>query len=214
MYIIYSSNATHNEKFQRQIYIGKVSWRNIVRKKSIEERIQKAREEFSRPFVEVDEIVKILSCCLKDNSIDGDIMIYESLSKNIDYKDIMRKYNTNGEGHIIWLEFVEKGHVAVVGAGKDIGFPRNEKRGTWSILSKILNIEWDTSKVIIIPIRGLDVSSVGIKNVDNVLKCRNGVEYCIGQYLIENNIPILNYYQHINYSEKFWNKCKKNNYWL
>ena len=55
------------------------------------------------------------------------------------------------------------------------------------------NIEWDASKVIIIPIRGLDVSCVGIKNVDNVLKCRNGVEHCIGQYLIENSIPILNY---------------------
>ena len=84
--------------------------------------------------------------------------------------------------------------VAVVGAGKDIGFP---EKGTIGILKSFADkgkVEWYKSKVIIIPKRGLDKESNGIKNVDNIFKCRNGVEHCIGEYLIENSVPILNYH--------------------
>ena len=177
-----------------------------------DERIKKGQEELNKSVVKDVEILRIISECLKEKGIDGEVLLVESIPQNINFEDIMTYYNTNGEGHIIWIEFVKSGHVAVVGAGKDIGFPQNRNKGTWSILSKLSNVEWDKTKVIIIPIRGLDKRSFGLKNVDNLLKCRNGVEHCIGEYLIKNNVPILNYYQHRNYSEKYWNECEKNNY--
>ncbi len=176
-----------------------------------DERIKKGQEELNKSVVEYNEITRIIYECLNKNNINGEVLT-ELSPQNINYKEINEKYETNAEGHIIWIQFVKSGHVAVVGAGKDIGFPKNKKSGTWSILSKLSNVEWNKEKVIIIAIRGLDKESVGLKNVDNLLKCRNGVEQCIGEYLIKNNIPILNYYQHRNYSEKYWNNCVQNNY--
>lgn len=128
-----------------------------------------------------------------------------------DIKEILKTHKINGKGHIIWVAFVNSGHVAVVGAGTDIGFFKNKKRGTWRILSK-LDVDWYEDKVIIVPVRGLDNKSNGLINVKNVLKCRNGVEHCIGEYLIEKKDSILNYYSHKNYLERYWNECKKRNY--
>ena len=179
-----------------------------------EERIKKANNEQSKPAVSVEKIEELLDSCLKDNGIEGKIIRFEDDVKKINYKEIMRNYETNEEGHLIWIEFVTSGHIAVVGAGKDIGFPRNKNVGTWRILSSLENAEWDETKVIVIPIKGLE-SIHRKKNGDyikNILRCRDGIEYFIGDYLIDNDVPILNYYQHKNWSEEYWEECKKNNY--
>ena len=176
------------------------------------ERVKKGQDELKKTAVEKSEVLGIISECLKKKGIDGEALLIEPASKNIDYKKIMDTYKTNGEGHIVWVQFVNSGHVAVVGAGKDIGFPKNEIKGTWSILSKLSDVEWDTKNLIIVPVKGLDNKSNGLKNVKNILKCRNGVEHCIGEYLIEKKVPILNYYSHKNYSVKFWEKCEERNY--
>lgn len=175
------------------------------------QRLEKAREELRKTPVRDSEIVKLISKCLKENNIDGKVITVDLSLQDINYKEIMEKYETNAEAHIIWVQFVKCGHVAVVGAGKDIGFPQSGKLGTGFILSGLHCVEWDKTKVIIIPVKGLDEKN-GIKNVDNILKCRNGVEHCIGEYLIKNNVPILNFYQHRNYSECYWGKCEKQNY--
>lgn len=180
-----------------------------MKKKTLAERVKKAKEEYLKPHKDPEIILSMINECLKLNKIDGNA--YKISPKEINYSDICNKNKTNGEGHIIWVQFVKGGHVAVVGAGKDIGFPKG-KRGTWSIIKDVDGVQWETSEVIIVPIRGLDAGSVGIKNVDNVLKCRNGVEHCIGDYLIDNGVPILNFYQHKNYSDDFWLKCKKQCY--
>ena len=182
-----------------------------MQKKSLNERIKKAQEELQKTVIEERDILDLISKCLSEQKIDADVYV-EPAPRHINYKDIMDTYGTNGEGHVIWVEFVKSGHVAVVGAGKDIGFPRNEKKGTWCILSKLLNVDWDVTKVIIVPVRGLNQESYGIKNVDNLLKCRNGIEHYIGEYLINSGVPVLNFYQHKNYSERYWNACKKRNY--
>lgn len=180
------------------------------------ERVIKGREELDKPAVERTEVKKILSDCLKEKGISAEVLTINPLSEKINYEQISEKYETNGAGHIIWVQFVISGHVAVVGAGKDIGFPKNENNGTWSILSKLPNVEWDRSEVIIIPVRELDQHSYGLKNIhkhrNNILKCRNGVEHYIGECLIKKDVPVLNYYQHRNYSESFWQKCEEGNY--
>ena len=183
----------------------------MVRKPSWPKRIQKAEEELEKePFKSKEKIREMVLACLNDNNIRGTAILVKP--EEIDYETIMNNNQTNGEGHIIWIEFVNKGHVAVVGAGKDIGFPINKNSATAFLLSKFEDIDWDKESLIIVPIRNLDKRSYGIKYVENILQCRNGVEHYIGEYLIEHGVPILNYFSHKNYSDKFWERCKKNNY--
>ena len=187
-------------------------------KPAFDTRVEEGKSEFNKPIIEKSEILEILSNCLKEKGISGEILFINLTSEKIDYEQISKDHGTNGTGHIIWLQFSNSGHVAVVGAGKDIGFSRNENKGTWSILSKIPHVEWNKEEVIIIPVRGLDKDSYGLKNVhkhgNNILRCRNGVEHCIGEYLINKGVPILNYYQHWNYSKEFWKRCEDRNYLL
>lgn len=179
-----------------------------------DQRIKKGLNESKKEIMPIKKIKEILSECLKEQKIDGTILHFDTLSC-INYSKIHAEYQTNAIGHIIWLQFTKQGHIAVVGAGKDIGFPVNAKSGTSYILKKV-NLEWDKSNIIIIAIKNLDNKSVGLKNIktfnNNVLKCRNGVEHYIGDYLITQNIPIINFYQHKNYSKHFWEHCVKHNY--
>ena len=57
--------------------------------------------------------------------------------------------------HIIFIQFTASGHIAVVGAGRDISFSKNESRGTWKIISAIEGAEWDDKEVIVIPIQNI-----------------------------------------------------------
>ena len=179
-----------------------------------EQRINKGRAESKKGIISIKKIKEILSKCLKNQEIDRTILHFTNLSC-INYSKIQEDNKTNAIGHIIWLQFTKQGHIAVVGAGKDIGFPIKSKSGTAFILNE-LNLEWDKSNIIVIAIKGLDHQSVGLKNIkefnNNILKCRNGIEHYIGDYLISKNIPIINFYQHKNYSENFWNNCINQNY--
>ena len=193
-------------------------------KPNIRERISRAEKELNKDACEADEIVNILQDYFKqkDALIDGVAYIETDISQ-INYKKISCDYGTNDDRHIIWITFVDKelsdgrkrNYAAVVGAGKDIGFSQNKKIGTWKILHN-LGVKWDKSKVIILPIRGL--KSIGLKRdgikINNILECRNGVEHFIGEYLVEKGVPIINLYQHVNYSKEYWDICKRNNFYI
>lgn len=186
-------------------------------KPKFSERVKKAQEILDNNTIKVNldknRIKKLISKCLSKNHICGEVILCNNFS-GINYEDIMKEYKTNNSGHIVWVLFTNTGHVAVVGAGKDLRFSHNKNSGTWKILNELKeknkDLEWNKSEVILIPIRGL--KSIGKKSLDNILLCRNGVEQLIGDCLIENNIPILNYYSHKNYCSSYWETCKKNNY--
>ncbi len=117
----------------------------------------------------------------------------------------------NNKKENFFIEFTSDGDVVVVGAGNDYGFPQNSKNLNWSIISK-LNKHW-ADQIIIIEVEGLrpTVGRSGSGPDDkctSVLQCRNGVEMYIGEYLLEQKIPILNKYQHrnYNYSHEEWNE--------
>lgn len=184
-------------------------------KPDIDERIKQAREEIVKKSVEPEAVAALISQCLKKNKIDGDVLLIPGNQK-LDYEALMNDHRTNSAFHIVWVLFASTGHVAVVGAGKDIKFPAKGKSGTCQILNSVIAGEekWKKSQMIIIPVRGLNTKSNGFKYVTNILHCRNGVEHCIGEYLIDNKVPILNKYSHRNYDHVFWEKCKSNGYWL
>lgn len=175
----------------------------------LKERQEKAKTQFKRTPKNKATVINILKKAIREGNIKGKVICIDP--QNIDFEKISKDYNTNDASHIIFLQIVEGGHIAVLGAGKDISFTKKvSKKGTWSIISKIDGIKWKTDEVILIPISKL--CGIGIQNVRNILECRNGVEHYLGKYLIDHNIPILNCDQHLNYSEKFWNKCLENNY--
>lgn len=192
---------------------GKPSWNK---------RVEKAKEQLKIESVSIEEIESILLECLKEKKIDGVVKRISLEGTHINYEQISEKCKTSDAGHLIWIVFLKDGHVAVVGAGKDIGFPTKGKIGTGYILDCLRiegkNVEWNKNEVIIIPIKGLTTSSVGIpKDKEHyrcLLECRNGVEHCIGEYLLKNNVPIINLYSHKNYSDSFWNTCENNGFLL
>lgn len=100
-----------------------------------DERVKIGQKELDRDnsFTK-DDIKNMVSKCLRINCIKGKVLIS-------DIEKIKHIYEVNEANHIIWIQFASTGHVAVVGAGKDIGFPHNEKMGTWKILSKIKKME-------------------------------------------------------------------------
>ena len=189
-------------------------------KPSWEERRQKALEiitekpnnfDKSKDINEIiNDIADVITKCLKEEGIKGTVLCINPM--DINYEKIYYEYNLAAKGHIIWVTFTNSGHIAVVGAGTDINFSKSRRCGTWWIIDQLnKNIDWYKEKVIVMPIEGLDKSN-GLKNVDNVLKCRNGVEHYVGECLISFNIPILNYFSHRNYSENFWLARKQNDY--
>ncbi len=117
----------------------------------------------------------------------------------IDYKCLKDKYRLADEIDIVWMKFTKDNYLGVVADSNDINFDipndRNmydEKRenGLWKynssgILIHYLGKEWDSSFVLICPI---------IKFPEE--KNRHFIEKSIGDFLIEKNIPILDYYSH------------------
>ena len=183
-------------------------------KPTIEERKEKAKEQNDENAKDKEDIRKILEEALDEiareteNNVKGKVLLKKP--EEIDYEQIKEEYNKNDASHIIFIQFTKKGHVAVVGAGKDMSFSKKVSRGTWAIISAIEDVEWDNEFAMVIPIS--NIKNCRIKQDDNILTYRNGVEHYLGDYLLNEDIPILNYYQHKNYCDKFWKECKKNGY--
>ena len=172
-------------------------------KPSVEERQNKAKEQYKCSIIDKNTVCKIVKEALDEKNIKGKILKINP--QESDYKKV-----TEDSSHIIFIQFTASGHIAVVGAGRDISFSKNESRGTWKIISAIEGAEWDDKEVIVIPIQ--NIKNYRIKKGENILSYRNGVEQYLGDYLLSKEIPILNYFQHKNYSDRFWEKCKKNGY--
>lgn len=118
---------------------------------------------------------------------------YNNRIVDIDYKNICNKYNLNNEKHIIWMKFTKDNILGVVARSNDINFqiPKNDNddlahyNTSGIILYKLgQRQQWDESFVLIFPIPQAGNGEM------------NDIECAIGQYLIENGIPILDFYSH------------------
>ena len=188
----------------------------MIDKSNIDSRIQRAKEISAEAVKLKDkkdiktDLVPCLNqlCSLK--GYNGASIEYsfpkpdpnESLAK---FRRKMKKEN----GELFFIEFSSKGHIVVAGAGYDFGFPENDKYLNWRIL-KSLDQKWD-KEIIFILVSGIRPvgkygKGAGIDGCDHILQCRNGVEMYIGEYLLEQGVPILNEYQHKNYDSKFYSK--------
>jgi hypothetical protein len=174
-------------------------------------RIEKAQEESMKNVSEYtkEKVLNYVKEALKDEYICGKPKIVQM--KDIDKIEINRTKDGKCDS-VLFIQFTKSGHIAVVGAGKD--YVKNplikSKKGTPRILEELRNesgnkedyekFQFDVDSIIIIPIENL--KSRGLNNATSIMKARNGVEQYIGEYLADKKgIPVLNYYQHWNYSK-------------
>lgn len=162
-------------------------------------RYEEAKKQLSKKPTSIDEIIKLVN----DYLIKVDIKVseknlYDEINKLSDlYKCIKEKENLNNKRHIIWMKFTKDGYLGVVAKGADINFqiPESEKEydnkkgsrweyNTSGIIIHKLKKEWNEEFVLIFP----------LPDVNN--KIAREMEKKIGDYLIENNVAILDFYSH------------------
>lgn len=105
----------------------------------------------------------------------------------ISYFNIKQQSGILCKDDIVWIKFNSNGCISVVGVGCDIYFTTKAKETTSSgKINKYLKQEWDEESVLVFPLIGLEKSDYD----------RSDIESGIGNYLIANDIPILDYYSH------------------
>lgn len=164
-------------------------------------RIEKAKEQYKLPAVSKDKIKELVNKFLKSLEMEA-ISNSEYLPRKVTDRNIGRRINYSKiwndnkpeqaeKEDIVWIKFVEtkegeNRHISVIGVGCDISFSDDTKKSTSSgQILKELNLEWDDKEILIFPLKNIPV---GLK--------RSDIESGIGNYLIYNKVPILDFYSH------------------
>lgn len=99
------------------------------------------------------------------------------------YNIIRENFNLKNPYDIVWLKFTNKGHLGVVAKSFDINFNDETSSG---ILVKQVGEQWDKSFVFIFPLTPDILGNRGSSDF----------ELAIGNYLISNGVPIIDFYSH------------------
>jgi hypothetical protein len=190
-----------------------------------EKRLNKALEQISGEPAAIDKIIKyvkeffgaigikmnVLKIKIQEDynlsdkrdifgaiGIEMNVWEIEKVSE-INYDKIQKDYNLSDKRDIIWMKFTKDGYLGVVAVSNDINFdiPKekkdyNEKRSknkwkynTAGILVHQLNKSWDDTFVLVFP----------LANIPDKYK-RGDIERAVGNYLIDKNVPIIDFYSH------------------
>lgn len=113
------------------------------------------------------------------------------------YKKIKKEYGLLSISDIVWMKFTTEGILGAVAVSNDINFeiPKDNNydekiKGYWKynssgIIIKELELNWNSNEILVFP----------LINIPEGLN-RGDIECGIGNYLINNGIPILDYYSH------------------
>lgn len=206
--------ATYHGGGRRSVHYGRT------------ERFDKAEEQLNKAPKTVDEIINLTNSFLQSNGLKPvDNPKFTSFSVGngrqgyrtvvgINGGELENKINDhfglvenplNDSKHVIWMKFAKNGQLGVVAAGNDYNFDippssdvynetTNGKRkckcnkwkyATSGIILHKLNLEWDESFLLIFPLQGIEDSQ------------RKDIEEGVGNFLIENDVPIIDFYSHI-----------------
>ncbi|MEF7496530.1 hypothetical protein V4V34_18505 [Lysinibacillus sphaericus] len=100
----------------------------------------------------------------------------------VDYEVIKQENELKSTQDIVWMKFTTDGYLGVVATSDDINFNTNNTAGT---LIHQLNKKWDQSFVLLFPLINIPIKYG-----------RGDIERAIGNYLIEKNVPIIDFYSH------------------
>lgn len=164
------------------------------------ERLKKAKEQANMEQQTPERIIELVNDLLRELGMEQEksakktIQIHKGISASI--KDIYDNIDHNLNGRestdkvpkqqtktdIIWLKFTEDGFLGVVAKGRDINFRENN---TSSKMIEEACKSWNKEFVLVFPLINIP------KNLT-----ANKIERMIGNYLIENNVPIIDFYSH------------------
>ena len=186
-------------------------------------RLKIAEEQAEKPRPEKEKIIESTNEFLEACGlipIKNDDSIFENpasiTEEELEERVLTRFENYDGTGKslqdvkdIVWMKFTKDGHLGVVAASFDIGFdipkddddfngqvsgvkkmPSSSGIIVYDLFKKRLCEKWNESFVLIFPLIGIPVGKDG-NPVD-----RRNYECGIGNYLIEKEVPILDYYSH------------------
>lgn len=180
-------------------------------------RFNKAKEQSTIKPTDIQKIINLTNKFLEimgmdaiKNPILDNQRITELCNQNIYideniYKNIQLENNLKDIRDIVWMKFTKDGYLGVVATSNDINFNiplsidgYNDttdgliktkfnywKYNTSGIIIHHLQKEWNRDFVLVFPLINIPDSLV-----------RSDVECGIGNYLIENGVPILDYYSH------------------
>ena len=173
-------------------------------------RYNKAKKEISeKNIVPIETIIEYVNEVLKAVGI-AEVKKPIMNPSEVDYTLLKKEFELDDEKDTVWIKFTEDGFVVVIAVSNDINFdiPPNEsvydnkvwkydeytkknelvwKYNSSGILVHKLKKEWDESFVLVFPLRKLK-ESCGYS--------RHNIEMAIGNYLIEQNVPIIDFYSH------------------
>lgn len=159
-------------------------------------RFNKAKSQAELKPESVERIIELTKYFLKRLNLESESHICIDL-KDVDYSKIKLDYELHDARDIVWMKFTEDGYLGVVAMSNDINYDIPEqdefqdlttlkkKRNSSGIIIQKLNKKWNEEFVLIFP----------IKSKDGKIS-RSDIECGIGNYLIYNRVPILDFYSH------------------
>ena len=204
-YLYVDDDAYYVSNYDGKKYAQSVHGKSFVRYK-------RAREQEKMDTVPIEKIIGIIKDFLGNIGIKT---IENPLIENpleINYQEIKEKFKLNDQKDIVWLKFTTDGHIGVVAASDDVNFdfpnsmdeydkkhkvfnPYTKKYedewvyNTSGILLHKLYKTWDKSFILLFPLNGIPYGYN-----------RSHIEHAIGNLLIENKVPILDYFSHLYYN--------------
>lgn len=126
----------------------------------------------------------------------------------IDYEKIKSDYGLEDVKDIVWLKFTTDGYLGVVAVSNDINFQIPTNKNDYDLLenpsreyNKINNhYVYNSSGILVHHIgKKWDKSFVLIIHLPNIPNeySRHDIEKAIGNYLIEQQVPIIDFYSHL-----------------
>ncbi len=175
-------------------------------------RFEMAKQQLAAKTIDIECIIKLVNSFIEAYGlkvyVGNNIVKTNNINLTKFNKNTKQTYNgITSEKDIIWIKFADN-RVGVVACSNDINFDipstkdeydeiiftRSGKKKGWKyntsgILVHSVNLKWDDSFFDVFPLIGLEKGKEGKKQ-------RHDIETGIGNYLILNHIPIIDYYSH------------------
>ena len=147
-------------------------------------RKNKAKHETTKEKVSVFEILNLINSFLNDIEVKSNCILIDGLDilMTVNYEHIKRQYELDSQSDIVWMRFTTDGYLGVVASSNDINFDYNTNSGK---IIESVNKEWDKNRIIIIPLPNIKERNERVM-----------IEKMIGNYLIDNKVPIIDLYSH------------------
>ena len=146
-------------------------------------------EHDNKEKVDYYEICKLIDDFLQKIEIKSECIAIKGVDilLLLNYEVIKRQYKLQRQSDIVWLRFTDDGYLGVVGSSNDINFDKDTN--SYKIINHI-GCKWDENKIIIVPLP--DITDRYEREL---------IEKMIGNYLIDRNVPIIDYYSHMGFKK-------------